>query len=231
MSDLASRDVEKLETASLRERVYDQLKSLILSNSLLPGQQIVIDQLARQMGVSHTPIREALAMLELEGLVVMTHYKNARVSKIDADDVREVYEMRRILEGWAAGVAALSFSNQEIQDLVKLKQIFCQQENKENFKALLDADILLHDLIINQIDNRLFSRISELVNLQSRRIRTLVEAIQGVKHADTRNQEHCDIVDAITSRDPVRARSDMELHLVNAQQRTISALEEIKETE
>ncbi|HSN94148.1 MAG TPA: glutamate racemase, partial [Anaerolineaceae bacterium] len=91
----------KLKVDSLQQRVYDRLKTNILTNKYAPGMAMNIDQLAGDLGVSQTPVREALAMLKHDGLVVTDYYKTPIVSMIEEDDVSEVYEVRKMLEGYA----------------------------------------------------------------------------------------------------------------------------------
>ena len=88
----------KLKVYSLQKRVYQRLKTNILTNKYPPGTQMNIDQLASELGVSQTPVREALAMLKHDGLVVTDYYKTPIVSIIEEDTVRELYEIRKLLE-------------------------------------------------------------------------------------------------------------------------------------
>jgi len=106
--------MERIQKGPLRELVRVQIKDLMLTNRLHPGKTIVIDRLADELGVSHTPVREALAVLAQDGLVSMKPYKNPCVAEISVRDVREVWEMRLLLEGWAAGKAALGLSEEAL---------------------------------------------------------------------------------------------------------------------
>jgi len=114
--------IEKIQKGPLREQVRVRIKKLILTNYLLPGQHIVIDRLASELGVSQTPVREALVMLAHEGLVRMKPYENPRVAGIDASDVREVWEMRLLLEGWAIVRATPIVSEEALDDISKRLQ-------------------------------------------------------------------------------------------------------------
>lgn len=221
---------EKIQVGTLREQVYDQIKRLILTNRLAPGQHIVIDQLANELGVSHTPVREALAMLELDGLVTMGHYKNPQVAEIDAADAREVFEVRLLLESWAASRAVSALSEEQLDAIGELFEHARQDAQRSGYETHIAADIAFHDMIARSTGNNYFWRLWQLVNDQSMRIRFLVEA-RSDEHIDTIIDEHCAILDALRARDPELSRKRMVSHLEAAMQRNLSALEDIVDEE
>src|SRR5919201_598631 len=93
--------IERVRSPALWRQAYEQIKDLIVRNQLRPNQDIVIDQLAQELGMSHTPVREALIKLELDGLITIERHKTPRVSAIQLDDIRDMYHVRMLLEGWA----------------------------------------------------------------------------------------------------------------------------------
>lgn len=217
--------IEKVQRGSLREQIQAQIKKLILTNRLLPGQSIVIDRLASELGVSHTPVREALAMLAHEGLVRMKPYDNPRVTEIDASDVREAWEMRLLLEGWAIGKATLSLSEDALDKIGRSLECARQDAQQSRYDAHLEADIAMHEMILQSTDNRLFGRLAQLVSDQSFRIRSLVEAIARTEQVLGIIDEHCAILEALRARDPELARERLVSHLEAGVQRTLAALE------
>src|SRR5262245_63311364 len=92
---------------SLSQRVYEHLKNLIVSGRLLPGAQIVEENITLQLEVSRTPIREALQRLEFEGLVDVRAHKGSFVSLLDDESLREIFEFREVIDGQAASLATL----------------------------------------------------------------------------------------------------------------------------
>jgi len=102
--------LEQVTTETLQEKVYTAIKDSIMRNDLLPGQPLSIDELARDLGVSPTPVREALTRLSADGLVERVRNKTAVVAEITAEDVRQVYEVRKLLEPYAASLAAKKLS-------------------------------------------------------------------------------------------------------------------------
>jgi len=107
--------IKRIQDLTLREKVYSQIKDLILTNKLYPGQVLVIDRIASELGLSHTQVREALAMLELDGLVSTTQHRNPRVADITPADIEELYEMRLLVEPWAIKHSSLTISPEEIE--------------------------------------------------------------------------------------------------------------------
>ena len=224
--DLGSHGLEKLTTGSLREQAYERLKRLILTNQIPPGQDLIIDQIAKDLGVSHTPVREALAKLELDGLVITARHRTPRVTPISAQDVRETYEMRTVLEGWAAAKAASALTSAEIQELQRRLDAAEGEVGGDQFSAYIETDLFLHETITKAVDNSLFQRLCELISHQSLRIRSLVEA-RSTTTVCTILREHRSIVDALMAKDADMARIRMTVHLDSARQRTLKALDDL----
>ena len=229
MSDSASflAGIEKIQKGPLREQIQAQIKKLILTNRLRPGQSIVIDHLASELGVSHTPVREALAMLQHDGLVRTRPYENPRVTEIDASDVREVWEMRILLEGWVAGKAALTLSDEVLGKISESLQKARQHALKSSYDAHLESDVAMHEMILQTADNSLFKRLAQLVNDRSTRIRWLVEATGSNRDVLTIIDEHYTILEALQARDPELTRQRLISHLEAGMKRTLAAVEKI----
>ena len=218
----------KLKVDSLQQRVYDRIKRLILTNRLRPGQNIIIDQLANELGISHTPIREALAMLKLDGLVSTGYHKTPKVTDIDEDDVREIYEVRMMIEGYAIRQVTGSLTD---EDLFVLKKTIGNLEtitNPDIFQeSLAQADVDFHGLITSRLKNNIFLRIFGYIEDLSLRIRTLVMANSAEK-IDVIKEEHYAIYKALEMRDPEMAYNAMIMHLTSACERTVEALDHIE---
>lgn len=215
----------KINVLPLREQAYNYLKNLILTNQLYPGQTVVVDQLVKQMGVSHTPLREALMLLELEGLVITNRYKSLQVTPITKDDVYDIYEMRELLEGWSARKIAETC---EEKDLDILKDILGEAEEiniEDDYSRLIDLDIEFHNTINELVSNTAFLRIMYLLKDQAVRVRSLVEASHTSHWEKTIIKEHRDILEAIIKRDGDQAHKRMVFHLRSAMQRTLDALD------
>lgn len=212
---------------SLRDQLVELIQERIITNQYLPGQEIQIDKLAAEFGVSTTPVREALARLEGAGLVKMIANRGYYVGQISQDDVRDVWEMRRLMEPYAAETAAIKCTDDEISGVtLKLQWV---AEHPDDFKAYMSSDFELHDLLFRHVPNRLFHETLERIRKHSARIRYFAES--GSPHGRTDvvrrvTQEHIAIAQALASRNPKEtARLVME-HLINAENRTLHAIEQ-----
>ncbi len=224
-TDPINKESVALNIDSLRTQTYNQIKKMILTNQLLPGQPIIIDQIVKQLGVSQTPFREAIGMLEIDGLVVVERYKNTRVSEITSNDVREVYEMRILLEGWAVEQATHQIPINVLEDLENQQNEVRSEISESTYDRFLEIDLYLHNTITGIISNRMFSRMLQLLSNQSTRIRSLVEATRSLETQVTIIDEHLSILKALISRDSQVARQNLITHLESAKNRTLISLE------
>jgi DNA-binding GntR family transcriptional regulator len=225
MIDYTPNGIQKIRDIPLRERAYNQIKNLILANKLYPGQVLVIDHLASELGVSHTPVREALAMLELDGLVSTTQHRNPRVVEISRSDIEELYEMRMLVEPWAVIRSSIKLSVEQIEELDQDLQKAMEDAKIKDFNAHLYSDIKLHEMILSSTGNQLFWQLASRVHDQSIRIRSLVEATGSEQDVIDIIYEHFEITRAIKARDPYEAHEKLLAHLVLGRKRTLNALD------
>jgi len=231
--------VQKVENATLRERAYKVIKDSILRNELLPGEVLSIDRLAKDLGISQTPIREALTKLSADGLVEYERNKGFRVADITEDDVRETYEVRRLLEPYAASLVAKKVSTdpsleRRLHKLRKTAETIQKLAtsgkalNPSQYEAYMGIDLRLHEIMLEALEGSLLGDVIALVGNHSLRIRSFVEAKASrvepaVMHAI--HDEHIKIIEALlSSDDPERARSTVQEHLHNAEIRVLAAL-------
>ncbi|MCA1553640.1 MAG: GntR family transcriptional regulator [Chloroflexi bacterium] len=212
--------IERVRSDALWRKAYEQIKDLIVRNQLRPNQEIVIDQLAQELGMSHTPVREALIKLELDGLVRIERHKTPRVSEIRLDDIREMYAVRMLLEGWAAAQAALLLSEAQLSNMAALLERTRLDAQAHQYEIHLKADLEFHRAIISAVNNALFQRLMASVTDQTLRLRSLVQTV-ATEHIEQIVAEHTDILNALCARDPERARQRTVTHLEAAMQRTL----------
>ncbi|NLG87411.1 MAG: GntR family transcriptional regulator [Firmicutes bacterium] len=216
----------RLLLTSLRERLYETLKEDILLNKYKPGAELQIDKLAQEFGVSTTPIREALVRLEGDGLVVSIPNRGVQVAPISLDDVKNIYEVRRLLEPHAAKIAARYCEEVEVNALYeKLLKII---EGPTDVGTYINADLELHDLMFKHLSNTLLRDILDQVDQHSIRIRYLVEGNAGglrPEVVELVTREHLKILDAVSKRDEEKAAAATLQHLINAEARTLQSLE------
>lgn len=136
----------------LRDVVFENLREAILEGKLEPGQRLMEVQLAEQLGVSRTPVREAIRKLELEGLVVMLPRKGAYVADVSLKDIIDVLEIRSTLEGLAAYLAADRITEEGVERLKAIAEDFKQSiERKDDIETHVDFTVFLF-LVYNCFD-------------------------------------------------------------------------------
>lgn len=202
--------------------VYEELKAAIVGLRLAPGDPLREAALAEQLGVSKTPIREALTRLEQEGLVETTSFKGAVVTGYSRQDLIEIYELRELLENVAARAAAESISE---VDLARLDRI-CRESRK--LKKISDAAGLaallseFDDVVFDQVRNSRIRALIENLRAHLTRIGLLTAEIPGRIEASV--DEHEKIVAAITARDPDQAERFMSEHIRSVRDDQLQAL-------
>ncbi len=216
---------QRVNKSTLKDQISTQIKELILANRMPPGQPIVIDKLAEEFGVSHTPVREALAMLERDGLIELNSYQNPRVATVTVKDVRDVYEMRLMVEAWAAERAAENLSDEQIKQFEELLLIARKEAAVKNYEPHLRVDLMLHEAIMRSTDNKLFWAMAQRIQEHSILIRSLVEATGTTQEIERIIDEHCLIVKALFTHDPQTARKALVAHLQAGYDRTLKVLD------
>ncbi|MTI83335.1 MAG: GntR family transcriptional regulator [Firmicutes bacterium] len=211
----------------LREIVFESLREAIIHGTLRPGERLMELQLAEQMGVSRTPVREAIRKLELEGFVVMVPRKGAYVSGISVKDIIDIFEVRASLESLAAGLAAERITEEELDQLERALFQIQEVSMGDNIGVVAEKDASFHALLFRSSRNqRLVAMITHLQE-QIQRFRTTSLAVPGrTKHAVA---EHKNIVDAIGERNAELAQALAREHVENAEQSFLKVLQEAEE--
>ena len=145
----------------LRDVVFNTLRQAILRGEMEPGERLMEIQLADKLGVSRTPIREAIRKLELEGLVIMIPRKGAEVAHITEKDMRDVLEVRAALEELAATLACRNVTPERIEELKMANKRFEAAIISKDVVAIVDADVNFHDIIYAMTDNQ---RLIQIIN-------------------------------------------------------------------
>jgi DNA-binding GntR family transcriptional regulator len=202
--------------------VYEELKSAIVDLRLAPGDPLREATLADQLGVSKTPIREALTRLEQEGLVETTSFKGAVVTGYSRQDLLEIYELRELLENAAARTAAESMAGADRDRLDRI----CRESRKlkknhdaAGLAALISA---FDDVLFEQVRNSRIRALIENLRAHLTRIGHLTAEIPGRIEASV--DEHEKIVQAIAARDPELAERQMREHIRSVRDDQLRAL-------
>ncbi len=214
---------KKIISHSIREQMYIALKEHILKNIYQPNEVLQIDRIADEFGVSATPVREALVRLESDGLVTLIPNKGAQVSDISEEDIRNTWEMRRLLETYAARMSIRLIPAEELdaleRDISRLKETPFDEE------LYVSTDRKLHQLFFVHLTNDLLKESITRVHEISNRIRYFAEGsaqmhekvVQDVIH------EHQSIIANIRTQDPELLVPLLYTHLLNGERRTLEA--------
>lgn len=199
----------------LRELVFESLREAIINGKLGPSERLMEIQLAEEMGVSRTPVREAIRKLELEGLVVMIPRKGAYVAGLSLKDIADVFEIRGALEGLAAELAAERATEEEMEAMERFLMKISEEIESGDLSKVVETDTNFHTLIYQASRNTRLSQIISNLREQIQRSRTTSLSYPG--RMKTALEEHRKIVEAISSRDGELARSLAQEHIENAE--------------
>ncbi|AFS77231.1 transcriptional regulator, GntR family [Gottschalkia acidurici 9a] len=211
MKDIGRIEIEQYKP--LRDIVFETLREAILSGKLKPGERVMEVQLAEKLGVSRTPVREAIRKLELEGLLVMIPRKGAYVADVSIKDVLNVLEIRASLEGLAASLAAERITDDEIKELKEKAKEFEQMSKENNKEGMIQKDTEFHNVLLNASRNDKLVNIVEGLGDQVQRFRVIY--FTEYKNDENIKIEHSRIVDAISKRDSEKADEVAQEHIGN----------------
>lgn len=206
----------------LRELVLEEIREAIKNGVLKPRERLMEIQLAEELGVSRTPIREALRKLELEGFIVMVPRKGAYVADISFKDIADVFEIRTALEGLAASLAAERITDEELEEMERLLVEKADAISCQDMERLVEVDTRFHEAIYKASRNQRLWTIINNLREQIQRFRTTSLSYPGRMKQSL--QEHCQIVEAIQSRDPQIARQLAQEHIENAEHIMIESI-------
>lgn len=211
------------EYLPLREVVFNTLRDAILKGELNPGEHLMEVQLANKLGVSRTPIREAIRQLEVEGLVVMTPRKGAVVAEITQEDLTDVLEVRKTLEELAVQLACNNITDEEIAKLHEYHLSFIQAFDCKELTVIAKKDEEFHDVIYEATRNKRLIQI--LNNLREQIYRYRLEYIKEEEKWFMLRDEHENLISAIEQKNVDLAKQIITAHIDN-QEHTI--LENLK---
>ena len=200
----------------LRVIVFENLRTAILEGELKAGKRLMEVQLAEQLGVSRTPIREAIRKLELEGLVVMLPRKGAYVANMSFKDLIDVLEIRASLEGLAAYLAAERRRDEDIAELERVAKEFEKSVRETNIDNVLKKDIEFHEKIFLMANNKKLYQIITSLWEQVHRFR--VTYVSNYEASLSLVDEHNKILEAIKSGDSELAKKYATEHIELAEQ-------------
>lgn len=214
--------IEENAYLPLRDVVFQTLRQAILKGELQPGERLMEIKLAQLLGVSRTPIREAIRKLELEGLVVMIPRKGAAVANITEKDTKDVLEVRRTLEMFAVEVACERITSEQLATLKEAAKAFEASKGSMDLIRIAETDMQFHEIIYEATQNERL--VQMLNNLRENMYRYRIEYLKDPNYYDSLVGEHREILDAIETKNIEKARICMRDHIDNQQLAVISKI-------
>jgi DNA-binding GntR family transcriptional regulator len=207
---------------TLREVIFNTIREAIIMGELKPGERLMEIHLAEKMGVSRTPVREAIRKLELEGLVTMIPRKGAHVAELSAKDIMDVLEVRATLDGLASALSAERIKDNELKELDNTRKQFAIYADKGNLVGSIKKDVEFHDVIYRSSRNDRLIQIANNLREQVQRFRVIYMKDYS-SYADL-IKEHSEIYEAIATRDIERAGKAAQAHIINQEAAIIKAI-------
>ncbi|MDO4745689.1 MAG: GntR family transcriptional regulator [Bacillota bacterium] len=195
----------------LREMVYEELKMQILTGAIVPGTRMMEVELAKEIGVSRTPIREAIRKLEKEGLVTIEPRRGAYASQISTEDMVEILEVRQNMEGLAAFFAASRMSEEKMVELKEVSKCYNEAVKAGNMEDMIKHDTKFHRIIVESCNNKVLVQMIE--QLQELVLRFRYIYYDNFKRAENMPEEHAEILAAIENGDAEAARYAADVHI------------------
>jgi len=203
---------------SAKERTLSQIQRWIIDGTLQPGEKLIDAELAESLGVSRTPIREALQLLETQGLVSTHPGKETKVTEIEKDDIFKMYSTMAALQGLAAEVTAKIIVPEQIEQLRSINLEFASAMKSGQAYQAMEMDEQFHNLIVELSENPYLTTFSESLQIHIRRFKYvfLKQPIAAVTQASV--DEHDSIIKAFESKDSDYAQVLMKQNFIRPMQ-------------
>jgi DNA-binding GntR family transcriptional regulator len=200
----------------LSEKAYQLIKQKVITLELPPSAVINEQVLMRQLHLGRTPIREALQRLDSEGLVNIVPRRGTFVSDISITDLQAIFELRTVLEGFCARLAAQRITDQQIEEMESVLRDLEDVRSKDR-RALMILDQRFHSLLYAAADNEFLARtLGRLYDLSLRLWHLVLNDLEGVRHSIEQNER---VIAALREGDGAEAEALMREHIVGFQQK------------
>jgi DNA-binding GntR family transcriptional regulator len=197
----------------LSQKVYRVLKDSIIKGFLEPGTKLLENKIAEEMQVSRTPVREAMQKLVAEGFVKTAPNQTMVVTEVSPEDVKEVLQIRGVLEGLAARITAKKINRQEIDELENVVTKMSLHVSRENLSSYCKVDDEFHNLILNICGNKWIIQIRDNLGSFIYRFRIKSLSVPGrLKHS---LEEHQAIMESLKKHDSAKADRLSQIHMEN----------------
>lgn len=204
-----------IESKPLREKIADKIRADIIKGVYRNGERLVEPKLAKNLGISRTPIREALRQLEGEGFIEIVPRRGAIVKELTIKDIDDLYTIKANLEGLAARQAVLHLTEEQIESLININKKFrdIAEKNPNVTDEYLKDNIDFHNIFISASDNEKLVDILDSLSKNFQRLKTMLVSDAG--RAAMAFVEHKKIIDAFVSKDPDLAELSVRNHIIS----------------
>ncbi len=218
------KDFSALVKISAKERALSQLQRWIIDGTLIPGEKLVDTELSDALGVSRTPIREALQILEIQRFVEIHHGKETRVTKIEKNDILKIYPPFAALQSLAAELTTPIISNEQIENLKRINAEFSSLLDQGQPYKAMELDEEFHNLIVEVADNPYISSFTSTMQMHIRRFKYLF-----LKQAKTSEQlsvtEHTELITAFETKDTAKTALLMKKNILRPMRELFETIE------
>lgn len=207
------------KTISIADQIFEQLEREILTGKYQRGDIISENKLAEELGVSRTPVREAIRRLEQESIIADSK-KGMVVVGISHDDIPDMYEIRYYVESLAAGRCAENITDEalkEMEDILNLQRYYIERQDEghtDNSEMIKDLDSQFHELIYDNCNSKPFKDVLSLIHKRTTKYRKA--SIRKNSRAKASIEEHESLLNAFKEHNAVKAEEIMKEHLINA---------------
>ncbi len=216
-------DKESQKPPDLKNWAYERIKRKVLNLEINAGDQLYIETLAEEMGISRTPIREALLKLESEGMVRAASRVGFFVQSITRRDLEELFELREILESYAAEKAAPQIEDQDIERLKELQERAAKAIGLGKRFEFMDMEVEIHGLILKKARNERLAKMIDSIGDLIQRERIL--SLKSDANIRESYKEHGQIIEALAEKDAALAGKAMRSHILAVKERILTFLE------
>jgi len=198
----------------LSKKVYRILKKEIIKGSFKPGDKVLEGKIADQMGISRTPVREAICVLAAEGFVILSPNQGVVVRSVSAENIREVLQIHSVLEGLAARLSCEVINEEDLKELENCVNKMEKLANKKDSSTYSEVDLKFHELIVNICRNKRLIQMRKNISDQAQRYR--ISSLSIPRRLKESLKEHQKILEAFKTKDPKKADSTSQKHIQNA---------------
>ncbi|MDQ0338099.1 DNA-binding GntR family transcriptional regulator [Caldalkalibacillus uzonensis] len=223
--------MSKIQPKTVTDAVYEQIKSDIIAGVYRPGQRLMETELAQKLQVSRTPVRDAMIRLEQEGLTTIRPHRGIYVRKLSKKDIQDYYQLRAVLEGLGAKLAAVNGTEEDHQELknmlIKMREILDAYQHSQDFKEMALCNNQFHELIFKIGGNQVLAQTQAT-------LANPIALVRSISWFNTKRiaevwLEHKNIVEAIVARDAELAQKRAEEHIYQAWKSAESKLDQLED--